>query len=75
MSGCCRRLRASTLESGSGPTVLVVLFGIWVIIAPWVLLYATRLPVARTNDVISGVVVVVFALIGAYGIRRPVSRP
>ncbi len=65
---------ASTLESGSGPSVLVILFGIWVIIAPWVLLYASTLPVARQNDVITGIVTVVFGLISAYGIRRPVAR-
>jgi hypothetical protein len=51
----------------AGASGLNVLAGIWLIIAPWVLNYSGRDP--RWNDVVFGIVVLVFAgmrVVGAY---------
>ncbi len=66
---------AATYEAPSGPAWLVVLFGIWVIIAPFVLGYSGQLASRVGNDVIVGIVVLVLALVRAVGVGRPTTRP
>jgi hypothetical protein len=66
---------AATHEALATPAWLVVLFGIWVTIAPFVLGYSPQLASAVANDIIVGVVVLVLALVRAVGVGRPAARP
>ncbi len=68
---------AATLVAPAGPSWLVVLFGIWVIIAPFVLGYAHQLGRAIANDVIVGIVVLILGLVRAVhlGVRPTSQRP
>ncbi len=66
---------AASLEAPAGPAWLVVLFGIWVIIAPFVLGYSHQMGSAVANDVIVGIVVLVLALVRAVGVGRHLERP
>ena len=52
-----------------------MLFGIWVIVAPFVLGYRPQLASAVANDIIVGIVVLVLALVRAVGAGRPTVRP
>ncbi len=62
---------AATFVAPAGPSWLVVVFGIWVIIAPYVLGYAHQLGSAVANDVIVGIVVLILALVRAVGMGQP----
>ncbi len=66
---------AATYEAPAGPSWLVVVFGIWVIIAPFVLGYSPRLGSMVANDVIVGIGVLVLALVRAVGVGRRLQRP
>ncbi len=66
---------AATYEAPAGPAWLVVLFGIWVVIAPFVLGYSPQMASAVANDIIVGIVVLVLALVRAVGVGRPTTRP
>ncbi len=56
---------AAAYMLGSGLGWLVFLLGIWVLIAPWVIGYAGAAPIARNNDVILGILTIVFGLVRA----------
>ncbi len=50
-------------------SAIVVLFGIWQIVSPYILNFAAD-PTAMLNAVISGVFLVLFAALGFYGMGR-----
>ncbi len=66
---------AATYEAPAGPAWLVVLFGIWVIIAPFVLGYSPQLGSHVANPIIVGIVVLVLALLRAVGAGRRTPSP
>ncbi len=66
---------ASTYEAPAGPSWLVVVFGIWTIIAPFVLGYSRQSAAELRNDVAVGVVVVILAAVRAIGYQRPMRTP
>ncbi len=66
---------AATFVAPAGVSWLVVLFGICVVIAPYVLGYAHQMGTTVANDVIVGIVVLVLALVRAVGIGHVTRRP
>ncbi len=65
---------ASAVDSLMGVSWLVLLFGLWTAVAPFLLGYS-RIAAARNNDVPVGIVVLILALIrSAYARPRPVHQ-
>ncbi len=63
---------ASAADSLMGVSWLIILFGLWTAIAPFLLGYG-RIAAARNNDVPVGIVVLILALVrSAYARPRPV---
>jgi hypothetical protein len=57
----------------SGPSWWNVVFGIWLIISPWVLGFAS-LSTAATNAVVLGIIVLILALVAATAKAAPGRR-
>ena len=49
---------------------LNIIAGLWVLVSPWVLHYATTNPSLRTDDVVVGIIVAILAAIRAFGDPR-----
>lgn len=52
---------------------LNIIAGLWVLVSPWVLNYASSRPSLRTDDVVVGIIVAVLAAIRAFGDQRAAS--
>lgn len=73
----------ASADVGSGPAWLISLFGIWMILAPFVLGFSGYSPTtsngltgmlsrAASNDIVTGFVVFIFGIVrAATGVRRP----
>ncbi len=64
---------AAGMEGAVGVAVFEALCGLWLLIAPFVLMI-THLPAAMSNDMIVGVIVLVISVVAAWTLAKPAVR-